>query len=84
MGKEVRKWRNQVVIAAVVEAATAVGVRAATVEVVKAEEVDKVLAGPAKRATLRGAVEPTPRQNTSNWWRLIAVSPLPVNTSAYK
>ena len=52
-----------------------------TVEVVKAEEVDKVLVGPAQRANLRVVAELMPRQNASNWQVLTASS---VKTSVNK
>ena len=76
MRKEVILWQNQELIAVAIEVVIVV--------VVKAAAVDKVPAGPAKPVSLPVAVEPTLRQNASNWLVLIAVSLLPVNTSANK
>lgn len=66
MRKEVKLWRNPVEIAVVVEVEAEVGVGAATVEVVKVEEVDKVLACPAKRATLRVVADIMPRRKAND------------------
>ncbi len=74
--KEVRKWLNQVVTAVAVEVAPEVAVKAVAVE--------KAQVGPPQQATSLDVAAITPRQNASNWQVQIAVSPLPVNTSAYK
>ena len=54
------------------------------VEVGAVEVVEKSKMRPLRPAILLDVVAVMPRQNASNWQVLIAVSILPVNTSAYK
>ena len=71
MIKEVILWRNQELIAVVVEVGAV-------------EVVEKSKTRPLKPAILLGVVAAMPHQNASNWPVLTAVSLFPVNTSANK
>lgn len=81
MRKEVKLWRNPMLIAVGVGLAKLEILLAAGAPMLRPEEAVDLPAGPPKRADLLVAVEPTPRQNASNRQVLTAS---PVNTPADK